>query len=123
MRNLPGHPYLRASVGAWNDESDLERLLAALVKVRLRLLRVEPRLGPGLPEATQRARADARGARVRGGLRRRPVGLMGLLADAALEAGGEVVGVIPQQLVDREIAHRGLTELHVVARRCTSARR
>jgi len=30
VRNLPGHPYLRASVGAWNDESDLERLLSAL---------------------------------------------------------------------------------------------
>ena len=30
IRNLPGTPYLRASVGAWNDESDLERLLAAL---------------------------------------------------------------------------------------------
>jgi uncharacterized protein (TIGR00730 family) len=42
------------------------------------------------------------------------VGLMGALADATLEAGGEVVGVIPQQLVDREIAHPGLTELHVV---------
>lgn len=42
------------------------------------------------------------------------VGLMGALADATLEAGGEVVGVIPQQLVDREIAHQGLTELHVV---------
>jgi uncharacterized protein (TIGR00730 family) len=42
------------------------------------------------------------------------VGLMGALADAALEAGGEVAGVIPQQLVDREIAHQGLTELHVV---------
>ena len=39
---------------------------------------------------------------------------MGALADATLEAGGEVVGVIPQQLVDREIAHPGLTELHVV---------
>jgi uncharacterized protein (TIGR00730 family) len=42
------------------------------------------------------------------------VGLMGTIADAALEAGGEVVGVIPQALVDREIAHTGLTELHVV---------
>jgi uncharacterized protein (TIGR00730 family) len=42
-------------------------------------------------------------------------GLMGALADATLDAGGEVVGVIPQQLVDREIAHRGLTELHVVS--------
>ena len=43
------------------------------------------------------------------------VGLMGALADATLAAGGEVVGVIPQPLVDREIAHRGLTQLHVVA--------
>ena len=49
------------------------------------------------------------------------VGLMGALADATLEAGGEVVGVMPQQLVDREIAHRGLTELHAV-QTCTSAR-
>jgi uncharacterized protein (TIGR00730 family) len=43
------------------------------------------------------------------------VGLMGALADAALAAGGRVVGVIPQQLVDREIAHPELSELHVVA--------
>jgi uncharacterized protein (TIGR00730 family) len=42
-------------------------------------------------------------------------GLMGALADATLEAGGEVVGVIPRQLVDREIAHTGLSELHVVS--------
>jgi hypothetical protein len=42
------------------------------------------------------------------------VGLMGTIADAALEAGGEVVGVIPQALVDREIAHTGLSDLHVV---------
>lgn len=42
------------------------------------------------------------------------VGLMGALADAALEAGGEVIGVIPQALVEREIAHPGLSELHVV---------
>ena len=42
------------------------------------------------------------------------VGLMGAVADAALEAGGEVVGVIPRRLVDRELAHRGLTELVVV---------
>jgi uncharacterized protein (TIGR00730 family) len=41
------------------------------------------------------------------------VGLMGTVADAALAAGGEVVGVIPQHLVDREVAHHGLTELHV----------
>jgi uncharacterized protein (TIGR00730 family) len=42
------------------------------------------------------------------------VGLMGALADGALAAGGEVVGVIPQELVERELAHGGLTELHVV---------
>ena len=42
------------------------------------------------------------------------VGLMGAVADAALAAGGEVIGVIPQSLVAREIAHAGLTALHVV---------
>src|SRR5262245_38871576 len=42
------------------------------------------------------------------------VGLMGVLADAALAAGGEVIGVIPQMLVDRELAHRG-TDLRIVA--------
>ena len=42
------------------------------------------------------------------------VGLMGIVADAVLEAGGEVVGVIPQQLVDWEVAHRGVTRLEVV---------
>src|SRR5215208_6425811 len=42
------------------------------------------------------------------------VGLMGAVADAALDAGGNVVGVIPQALVDREIAHPGLSELRVV---------
>ena len=43
------------------------------------------------------------------------VGLMGALADGALAAGGAVIGVIPEALVGRELAHRGLTELHVVA--------
>jgi len=42
------------------------------------------------------------------------VGLMGALADGALAAGGEVIGVIPQALMDREIGHRGLTELRIV---------
>ncbi len=42
------------------------------------------------------------------------VGLMGVIADATLEAGGEVVGVMPQSLIDREIGHKGLTKLHVV---------
>jgi len=42
------------------------------------------------------------------------VGLMGVLADAAIGAGGRAIGVIPRALVEREIAHRGLTTLHVV---------
>jgi len=43
------------------------------------------------------------------------LGLMGAVADGALAAGGEVIGIIPQALVDAEVAHRGLTELHVVS--------
>lgn len=42
------------------------------------------------------------------------VGLMGVLADAVLEGGGEVIGVIPQHLMDRELAHGGVTDLQVV---------
>jgi uncharacterized protein (TIGR00730 family) len=43
------------------------------------------------------------------------VGLMGVVADAALALGGRVVGVIPEPLATKELAHSGLTELHVVA--------
>jgi uncharacterized protein (TIGR00730 family) len=43
------------------------------------------------------------------------VGLMGVLADTILAEGGEAIGVIPQALLDREVGHRGLTELRVVA--------
>ncbi|MHA6718376.1 LOG family protein [Sphingomonas sp. RS6] len=42
------------------------------------------------------------------------LGLMGAVADAALDAGGEVIGVIPTLLVNAEVAHRGLTQLEVV---------
>lgn len=42
------------------------------------------------------------------------VGLMGAIADACLSAGGRVIGVIPQLLVDKEVAHQGLTELRIV---------
>jgi len=42
------------------------------------------------------------------------VGMMGVLADAALAAGGEVIGVIPQMLVDKELAHRHVTDLRIV---------
>jgi uncharacterized protein (TIGR00730 family) len=58
------------------------------------------------------AEVAARGLRlVTGGGR---VGLMGAVASAALDAGGEAIGVIPRFLVDRERAHPGLTALHVV---------
>ncbi len=43
------------------------------------------------------------------------VGLMGMVADAVLERGGQVIGVIPEPLSTEEVAHNGLTELHVVA--------
>lgn len=42
------------------------------------------------------------------------VGLMGVAADACLAAGGEVVGVIPRKLMEKEVGHAGLTQMHVV---------
>lgn len=42
------------------------------------------------------------------------IGLMGVLADSVLQAGGEVIGVIPQKIVDIEIAHKELTQVHIV---------
>jgi uncharacterized protein (TIGR00730 family) len=42
------------------------------------------------------------------------LGLMGAVADAAIQAGGRVIGVMPQALVDMEVAHRGLTDLRIV---------
>ena len=62
-------------------------------------------------EELARTLADAALGLVYGGA---AVGLMGVLADTALEAGVEVVGVIPQTLVDREIAHPGVRDLRVV---------
>jgi uncharacterized protein (TIGR00730 family) len=70
-----------------------------------------------LPDYAEAARAFGAAAAARGlgivygGGR---VGLMGAVADAALAGGGEVIGVIPQELVDRELAHGGLTELRIV---------
>lgn len=54
---------------------------------------------------------EHRGQLVYGGGRN---GLMGVLADAVLQSGGTVIGVIPEALIEREIAHPGCTELHVV---------
>lgn len=70
-----------------------------------------------LPAYTQAARtlghliAKGGGSVVYGGGR---VGLMGVVADAALAAGGQVVGVIPQALMNLEVGHSRLSELHVV---------
>ena len=58
------------------------------------------------------AMADAGIGLVYGGA---SVGLMGAVADAVLERGGEVIGVIPRFLADKELAHKKLTRLHVVA--------
>ncbi len=62
-------------------------------------------------EETGRAIAKAGLTLVYGGGR---VGLMGITADAALAAGGKVIGIIPQFLADKEVEHRNLTEVHIV---------
>lgn len=64
-----------------------------------------------MARATGRAIAERQLTLVYGGGK---VGLMGAIADSALAAGGRVIGVIPQILLDREVGHPGLTELHVV---------
>jgi uncharacterized protein (TIGR00730 family) len=72
----------------------------------------------GANEIYQEAARDAGRALAHAGLRLvyggGKVGLMGILADAALSAGGEVTGVIPRHLFEREIAHRGVTDLRIV---------
>jgi uncharacterized protein (TIGR00730 family) len=73
-----------------------------------------PGAKPVYAQAAQRfgrALVDAGCSLVYGGGR---VGLMGVIADEVLAAGGRVVGVIPELLVNKEVGHRGLTELHVV---------
>ena len=42
------------------------------------------------------------------------IGMMGIIADAVMDSGGEVIGVIPEHLHDIEVGHEGLTELHIV---------
>ncbi|MCH7294984.1 MULTISPECIES: TIGR00730 family Rossman fold protein [Acinetobacter] len=64
-----------------------------------------------MAEATGQAIAAQGKTLVYGGGRS---GLMGVVANSALQAGGRVIGVIPDALVDRELAHTGLTELHIV---------
>jgi len=69
---------------------------------------------PEYREAAQelgRALVDWQLGLVYGGAR---LGLMGVLADAVLTAGGRVTGIIPERLVEKEVAHQGLSELHIV---------
>lgn len=66
---------------------------------------------PEAAQATGRAIAEAGCTLVYGGAK---VGLMGTVADAALDAGGEVIGVLPRALQEKEVGHDGLTELHLV---------
>jgi len=69
---------------------------------------------PEYREAAQelgRALVDWQLGLVYGGAR---LGLMGVIADAVLAAGGRVTGIIPERLVEKEVAHQGLSELHIV---------
>ena len=77
----------------------------------LRLLRVEHWGPSGVPQRVGRLLAQNGVELVYGGGN---VGLMGAVADACLDAGGRVIGVIPKALIDKEIAHFGLTELRIV---------
>ena len=73
-----------------------------------------PGSDPAFAEATRATAAAMVRERIQlvyGGGR---LGLMGLIADSVLELGGEVYGVIPQALVDIEVAHPSVTELHIV---------
>lgn len=89
-----------------------------LRKVTLNTVCVFCAANPGThPVYQQQARAMGRylaesGRRVVYGGGR--TGLMGALSEGALEAGGEVIGIMPRHLVEREVAHTGLTKLHVV---------
>lgn len=73
---------------------------------------------PGLDPAFRKAAADLGTTLARNNIRLiyggGHVGLMGVAADACLAAGGEVVGVIPRKLMEKEVGHAGLTQMHVV---------
>jgi len=86
-----------------------------ILLTRLRL--AAPQIGPQNPAFVEAARdlgrviAETGRTLVYGGSN---AGLMGVVADAALAAGGRVTGVIPRMLIDRELAHTGVTQQHVV---------
>jgi uncharacterized protein (TIGR00730 family) len=73
---------------------------------------------PGLDPAFRQAAADFGTTLAQNNIRLiyggGSVGLMGIAADACLAAGGEVVGVIPRLLMEKEVGHKGVTQMHVV---------
>jgi hypothetical protein len=80
----------------------------------LRILRVKRGRKPKVSCGSEIVGAADSGRGLEPGLWGTSIGLMGATADAALSGGAEVIGVLPQALQDREIAHRGLTKLHLV---------
>jgi uncharacterized protein (TIGR00730 family) len=112
-RNMPPESMNTAAPGTCPDnkpasrpqpETSIAVFCAAANGVRPRYREVAEQLGTALAQ---------RGiGLIYGGAK---VGLMGAVADATLHAGGYVVGVIPHVLVDKEIAHEGVTELHVTS--------
>jgi len=74
-----------------------------------------PGARPGYAEAARALGAELAARQIRLVYGGAGVGLMGVVADAALSAGGTVIGVIPEHLLDKEIAHAGLSELRITA--------
>ena len=70
--------------------------------------------GEAYTEAARRLARAIAGRRLRLVYGGGSIGLMGVLGEAALAAGGHVIGVTPRRLLEKEVVHRGLTELHVV---------
>ena len=80
----------------------------------MRLLRLQSRPPPRIPICRRGVGYGTRAPKHRAGYGGGNVGLMGVLADAVLKAGGEAQGIIPESLMAREIGRNGLTKLHVV---------
>jgi uncharacterized protein (TIGR00730 family) len=116
LRSLGFLCYLR-SVLLFEDALDRQRFLAAAFRAMRRVCVYCGSSNGANPVYAEAARQlgtalAGRGLElVYGGAHR---GLMGILADAVLAHGGKVTGVIPQKLVELEIAHRGLTDLRIV---------
>ena len=85
------------------------------VETRLRVLRLEPGRDPAFTAAAERFGTAVAGRGIELVYGGASVGLMGVVADAALAAGGRATGVITESLAGHEIAHDTLSDLHVVS--------